>query len=261
MRSERFSGRRGWCRSSSAKLGRHAAVLDDAARVIEDRAVHHQQRRLRLLVEQARLVAVGGLGADALARQPDVHTPRAQRLIQPGLLEFGGVGGQRRRQVIGHQRQRLAPGAAQPAHHHHLAVGGQIQVLRDVVRCGSDLVIEDLRCRLLARASEGPHPSPPRLDILIESPLGRGDWRTSSGGRTLRHDPTPKAAAPSAQGSSELELSRVQLLALLKHALVPAAPKYIVRELLSQARQVMRQRQLADAGRFSPDSAAPGLAE
>ena len=60
-----------------------AAVLDDAARVVERRAVHDQQRRLRLLVEETRLLAVGDLRADALAGQPDVDTARPKGLIEP----------------------------------------------------------------------------------------------------------------------------------------------------------------------------------
>ena len=65
-----------------------APVLDDPPRVVERGPVHHQQRCLRLLVEEPRLVAVGRLGPDALPREPDVHTARPQRLIQPGLLEL-----------------------------------------------------------------------------------------------------------------------------------------------------------------------------
>ena len=52
-----------------------AAVLDDAPRIVERGPVHHQQRRLRLLVEQPRLVAVGRLRPDALAGEPEC-TPR-----------------------------------------------------------------------------------------------------------------------------------------------------------------------------------------
>ena len=130
------------------------AVLDRAARVVERGAVHRQQRRARLLVQQPRLGPGCPPRADALSGQPDMHTAGPQRLIQPVLLEFDRLGGDFDGQMIDHHRQWLAAGAAQAADGDHFAVCGQVEFAGNLVVGRSDPVVQQLRDGILPGARQ-----------------------------------------------------------------------------------------------------------
>ena len=162
------SGPRGWCRSSSATRDSSACRTRLRCRIVERRAGHGQQRRAGLLVEQPGLGPGRPPRTDALARQPDVHTPRPQRLIQPVALEFLGIGRDFDGQLVDHHRERLAVGAAQPMDRHHLAVVSEAELARDLFVGRADVVVEQLRGRLLA----GPREISNRL---VTRPVGARD--------------------------------------------------------------------------------------
>ena len=101
-------------------------------------------------VKQPGLGPRRGPRADPLPGQADVHTAGAQRLIQAAAFEFVGLRRQLDRKVVDHHRERLAVGAAQPLDGDDLVAAGEVQLGGDLVVGLADLIVEQLRRRLLA---------------------------------------------------------------------------------------------------------------
>ena len=83
-----------------------------------------------------------------------MHPPRPQRLVEPTAFQFAGFGRQLDRQIVVHHRQRLPVGGAQSLNRNDLVPGAQVQFGGHLVVGLADAVFEELRGRLLSRASQ-----------------------------------------------------------------------------------------------------------